>query len=92
MGTITLPFHPQRTSVLFGEQKYLMSSDQLFNILLFLLFSGIALGLIYYQPLLDAAPKTRINFVSSSLSYWSISQTAVYSLRCEGVCYPLYCT
>lgn len=91
MGAITLPFHPQRTSVSFGEQKYLMSSDQLFNILLSLLFSGIALGLIYYQLLLNAAPKTRINSVCSLLSYWSISQMLVYSLRCEGVCYPLYC-
>jgi len=91
MGAITLPFHPQRTSVSFGEQKYLMSSDQLFNILLSLLFSGIALGLIYYQLLLNAAPKTRINSVHSLLSYWSISHMLVYSLRCEGVCYPLYC-
>lgn len=60
MGAITLPFHPQRTSVSFGEQKYLMSSDQLFNILLSLLFSGIALGLIYYQLLLNAAQRQEL--------------------------------
>lgn len=58
----------QGTCVSFSEQKYLMSSDQLFNILLSLLFNGIALSLIYYQPLLHTAPKTQITcFLISSL-------------------------
>lgn len=50
-----------------------MNSDQLFNILLSL-FIGIALGLIYYQPLLNIVPKTQITYfhINSLLSDSSI--------------------
>lgn len=58
-----------------------MNSDQLFNILLSL-FIGIALGLIYYQPLLNIVPKTQITcfLISSLLSDWSILRMLVQPL------------
>lgn len=83
----------QGTCVSFSEQKYLMSSDQLFNILLSLLFNGIALSLIYYQPLLHTAPKTQITcfLISSLLSDWSISRILVQHLGDEGHVIPSTC-
>lgn len=58
-----------------------MNSDQLFNILLSL-FIGIALGLIYNQPLLNIVPKTQITcfLISSLLSDWSILRMLVQPL------------
>lgn len=62
-----------------------MNSDQLFNIWLSL-FIGIALGLIYYQPLLNIVPKTQITcfLISSLLSDWSILRMLTQTLGDEG--------
>lgn len=63
-----------------------MSSDQLFNILVSLLFIGIAFSLTYYQPLLNTAPRTQITcfLISFLLSNRSISRTLVQLLGDEG--------
>lgn len=62
-----------------------MNSDQLFNILLSL-FIGIALGLIYYQPLLNIVPKTQITYfhINSLLSDSSILRMLAQPLGDEG--------
>lgn len=62
-----------------------MNSDQLFNILLSL-FIGIALGLIYYQSLLNFVPKTQITcfLISSLISTWSTLRMLAQPLGDEG--------
>lgn len=64
-----------------------MSSDQLFNILLSLLFIGIAFSLTYYQPWLNTAPRTQITcfLISFLLSNWSISRTLVNLWEMRGM-------
>lgn len=66
-----------------------MNSDQLFNILLSL-FIAIALGLIYYQPLLNTVPKTQITcfLISSLLSDWNILRVLAQPLGDEGPVIP----
>lgn len=59
-----------------------MNSDQLFNILLSL-FIGIALGLIYYQPLLNFVPKTQITCFLI-MSSWSTLRMLARPLGDEG--------
>lgn len=89
VGAITLPSCPRRTCLIWWTQVF-NEQRSVIQYLAFLVVSGLALGLIYYQPLLNGAPKTRTPSISSLLPCWSISQTWGCSLWGQGAGYPLF--